>query len=123
MPKSRRLRSVAGFGTVKRQAKAPKEHFAGLEKPAHRSDRRRVRIKQPDLEAIPHRHATGLGVEVRREQEAVGIRQDDHAVTVEVRTTGGVRELSAWWSTWWTRRSCGQDSTTSRTACTCTGSE
>lgn len=32
---------------------------------------------------------------MRREQEVVGIRQDDHAVTVEVRTTGGVRELSA----------------------------
>jgi 2-polyprenyl-6-methoxyphenol hydroxylase-like FAD-dependent oxidoreductase len=79
--------------------RAPKEHFAGLEKidPTRRTDpdRRRVRIEQPDLEAILHRHATGLGVEVRREQEVVGIRQDDHAVTVEVRTTGGVRELSA----------------------------
>ena len=84
----------------------------------------------------------------------VGIRQDDHAVTVEVRTTGGVRELGArylvgcdgagsnaagsrastlpaptrpspvgWqWSTWWTRRSRGEDFTTRRTACTCTGS-
>lgn len=65
-------------GTVKRQAKAPKEHFAGLEKidPTRRTDpdRRRVRIEQPDLEAILHRHATGLGVEVRREQEVVGIR-------------------------------------------------
>lgn len=90
-----------------------------------------------------------LAVKVARAvwEGAVRIRQDDHAVTVEVRTTGGVRELSArylvgcdaagssastlpaptrpspvgWqWSTWWTRRSRGQDSL--HAARTCTGS-
>ncbi|WP_443055310.1 FAD-dependent monooxygenase [Streptomyces sp. NBC_00258] len=112
--------------------------------PAHRSGPATGpdRAARPGGDPAPARHRAR--VEVRREQEVVGIRQDDHAVTVEVRTTGGVRELGArylvgcdgagsnaagsrastlpaptrpspvgWqWSTWWTRRSRGQDFTT-----------
>nr|AAG30200.1 oxygenase [Streptomyces sp. R1128] len=72
---------------------APKEHFAGLEKidPARRTDpeRRRVRVEQPVLEEILHRHAVSLGAVILRGHEIVGVFQDEERVIVDVRTVDG----------------------------------
>jgi 2-polyprenyl-6-methoxyphenol hydroxylase-like FAD-dependent oxidoreductase len=79
--------------------KAPKEHFAGLEKidPALRTDpfRRRVRIEQPDLESILAGAADRLGALLRREHEVVDVQQDGDGVTVCVNSPSGLREIRA----------------------------
>ncbi|MGW3290683.1 FAD-dependent oxidoreductase [Streptomyces sp. NPDC001002] len=79
--------------------KAPKEHFAGLERidPARRTDpgRRRVRVEQPVLEAILHRHALRLGAVVLRGHAITGLHQDEERVVVEVDTPHGVRHVHA----------------------------
>ncbi|NGO70283.1 hypothetical protein G5C65_18405 [Streptomyces sp. SB3404] len=77
--------------------KAPKEHFAGLERidPSRRTDpdRRRVRVEQPVLEEILNRHALRLGAVVRGGHQITGVRQDEERVAVEVRTPEGTHEV------------------------------
>ena len=69
--------------------KAPKEHFGGIEKidPNRRTDpdRRRVRVEQPELEAILERHATATGAQLRRGHEILGLDQDEEGVSIDVR--------------------------------------
>ncbi|WP_188190205.1 FAD-dependent monooxygenase [Nonomuraea sp. SYSU D8015] len=70
----------------------PREHFGGIfldPSLASDPDRRRIRIDQPELEALLARHADRLGVEVRREHEVVGLSQDDQGVSVDVSTPDG----------------------------------
>ncbi|MFI6350049.1 FAD-dependent monooxygenase [Streptomyces sp. NPDC050560] len=73
--------------------KAPKEHFAGLERidPTRRTDpdRRRVRVEQPVLEDILRRRARELGAELRHGHTVTGVRQDEERVVIDVRGPGG----------------------------------
>ncbi|WP_199536741.1 FAD-dependent monooxygenase [Spongiactinospora gelatinilytica] len=74
------------------KAGGPREHFGGIfldPSLASDPDRRRVRIDQPELEALLARHADRLGVEVRREHEVVGLSQDEQGVSVRVAAPGG----------------------------------
>ncbi|HQR25906.1 MAG TPA: FAD-dependent monooxygenase [Nocardioides sp.] len=65
--------------------------FTGLEQsPMHA-----MPLPQPQLEALLADRATEHGVEVRRGHEGVGLRQDDDAVTVEVRGPDGPYEVAA----------------------------
>jgi bifunctional hydroxylase/dehydrase len=52
-------------------------------------------IPQSRTEAVLADWATGLGAEVRRQHEVIGIKPDDSGVTVEVRTPHGTRRLRA----------------------------
>src|SRR5215218_10937527 len=62
--------------------------FAGISKPTpDRLDTAHpyvLGIPQPTTERLLIEHATELGVEIRRGCELVGLRQDDHGVTVEL---------------------------------------
>ena len=62
--------------------------FAGISKPApDRLDTAHpyvLGIPQTTTDRLLTEHATELGVEIRRGREVVGLRQDDHAVTVEL---------------------------------------
>lgn len=73
--------------------KAPKEHFGGIEKidPSRRTDpgRRRVRVEQPELEAILERHAGSCGAELRRGHKVIGLGQDEEGVSLEVCADSG----------------------------------
>lgn len=53
------------------------------------------RLPQPQLEALLQDYARGLGVEVRRGHEVVGLQQDDDAVHLEVRGPDGPNRISA----------------------------
>jgi 2-polyprenyl-6-methoxyphenol hydroxylase-like FAD-dependent oxidoreductase len=63
-------------------------HFAGIDKPApERLDtthRYILGIPQPVTHRLLTEHATGLGAEVRRGRELVGVSQDDQGVTAEL---------------------------------------
>jgi 2-polyprenyl-6-methoxyphenol hydroxylase-like FAD-dependent oxidoreductase len=52
-------------------------------------------LPQPQLEAVLEERARELGAEVRRGHEVVGVRQDDAAVTVDLRGPDGERSVSA----------------------------
>jgi 2-polyprenyl-6-methoxyphenol hydroxylase-like FAD-dependent oxidoreductase len=52
-------------------------------------------LPQPQLEAVLEERARELGAEVRRGHEVVGLRQDDAAVTVDLRGPDGQRSVSA----------------------------
>src|SRR5215203_356620 len=62
--------------------------FAGINKPApDRLDTAHpyvLGIPQTTTDRLLTEHATELGVEIRRGREVVGLRQDDHGVTVEL---------------------------------------
>ncbi|HEX5114252.1 MAG TPA: FAD-dependent monooxygenase [Pseudonocardiaceae bacterium] len=56
---------------------------------------RALRLPQPRLERLLADHAGGLGTEIRRGHEVVGVRQDDATVTVDVRGPDGPNQLTA----------------------------
>jgi 2-polyprenyl-6-methoxyphenol hydroxylase-like FAD-dependent oxidoreductase len=62
-------------------------YFAGIVKPAVRLDTTypiALSIMQPTIDRMLTEHATGLGVEIRRGCELVGLSQDDDGVTAEL---------------------------------------
>jgi 2-polyprenyl-6-methoxyphenol hydroxylase-like FAD-dependent oxidoreductase len=77
---------------------APRFPFGGLHLDFTRltdPPMRAILLPQPRLERVLADRATERGVEVRRGHEVVDLRQDDDAVTVEVRGPNGPYEVAA----------------------------
>jgi 2-polyprenyl-6-methoxyphenol hydroxylase-like FAD-dependent oxidoreductase len=81
--------------------KIPKTHFAAIRPPLLDLDRLdsehpfTLGIPQTRTEAYLEEHACGLGVEIRRGHEVVGLTQDEDEVRLAVRGPDGEYELTA----------------------------
>ncbi|MFB6980062.1 FAD-dependent monooxygenase [Streptomyces scopuliridis] len=75
----------------------PRTHFAFHWLDVAKLDEREyiVVVPQARTEQVLAEHAVGLGVDIRRGQEVVGVEQDDSGVTVTVRSAAGEETIRA----------------------------